>query len=51
MIAGEPQRGLLATGLVAGRLADLPSCEELIQSIVRDARTRLAVLRGETPAL
>jgi hypothetical protein len=41
---------LLATGLVAGRLDDLPSCEELIQSIVRDARARLAVLRGEAPA-
>jgi NAD(P)H-dependent flavin oxidoreductase YrpB (nitropropane dioxygenase family) len=50
MIAGEPQRGLLATGLVAGRLGDLPSCEELIQGIVRDARARLAVLRGDAPA-
>lgn len=44
MISGEPQRGLLATGLVAGRLADLPSCDELIQGIVRDARARLAAL-------
>ncbi|HUL18217.1 MAG TPA: nitronate monooxygenase [Steroidobacteraceae bacterium] len=44
MISGEPERGLLATGLVAGRLADLPSCEELIQGIVREARARLAAL-------
>jgi NAD(P)H-dependent flavin oxidoreductase YrpB (nitropropane dioxygenase family) len=44
MIAGEPQRGLLATGMVAGRLADLPSCDELISSIVREARERLAAL-------
>jgi NAD(P)H-dependent flavin oxidoreductase YrpB (nitropropane dioxygenase family) len=50
MISGEPQRGLLATGLVAGRLGDLPSCDELIQGIVRDAYARLAVLRGDTPA-
>jgi NAD(P)H-dependent flavin oxidoreductase YrpB (nitropropane dioxygenase family) len=50
MISGEPQRGLLATGLVAGRLGDLPSCEELIQSIVRDAYARLAALRGDAPA-
>ncbi len=51
MIAGQPQNGLLATGLVAGRLGDLPSCEELIQSIMRDARARLAVLRGDAPAV
>ncbi len=49
MIAGQPQNGLLATGLVAGRLGDLPSCEELIQSIVREARGRLVVLRGDAP--
>ena len=50
MIAGQPQNGLLATGLVAGRLGDLPSCEELIESIVREARGRLAALRGDAPA-
>jgi NAD(P)H-dependent flavin oxidoreductase YrpB (nitropropane dioxygenase family) len=44
MIAGEPQRGLLATGMVAGRLQDLPGCDELIEGIVREARTRLAAL-------
>ncbi len=50
MISGEPERGLLATGLVAGRLGDLPSCDELIAGIVRDARARLAALRGDEPA-
>jgi hypothetical protein len=50
MISGEPQRGLLATGLVAGRLADLPSCDELIQGIVREARARLAALGAPLPA-
>jgi NAD(P)H-dependent flavin oxidoreductase YrpB (nitropropane dioxygenase family) len=44
MVEGEPKEGLLATGLVAGRLNDLPTCDELIQSIVRDARERLAAL-------
>lgn len=47
MIAGEPQQGLLATGQVAGRLADLPSCEELIGNIMREARARLAALAGD----
>ncbi len=44
MIAGEPQRGLLATGMVAGRLADLPSCAELVERIMREARERLHAL-------
>jgi NAD(P)H-dependent flavin oxidoreductase YrpB (nitropropane dioxygenase family) len=46
MLAGQPQQGLLATGQVAGRLADLPSCEELVGNIVREARERLAALAG-----
>jgi len=49
MVAGQPQEGLLATGQVAGRLGDLPSCEELVASIVRDARERLAAI-GAAPA-
>jgi NAD(P)H-dependent flavin oxidoreductase YrpB (nitropropane dioxygenase family) len=48
MVAGQPQEGLLATGLVAGRLGDLPSCEELVSGIVRDARARLAAI-GAAP--
>ena len=44
MIAGEPARGLLATGLVAGRLGDLPACAELVEGIVREARARLTAL-------
>jgi len=46
MLAGDPARGLLATGMVAGRLTDLPSCEELVSGIVREARVRLAALSG-----
>jgi hypothetical protein len=49
MIAGEPQRGLLATGMVAGRLTDLPGCDELIEGIVREARLRLAALGVPPP--
>jgi NAD(P)H-dependent flavin oxidoreductase YrpB (nitropropane dioxygenase family) len=48
MLSGDPQHGLLATGQVAGRLQDLPSCEELVGNIVREARERLAAL-GVTP--
>jgi NAD(P)H-dependent flavin oxidoreductase YrpB (nitropropane dioxygenase family) len=44
MEQGRPQQGLLATGLVAGRLDNLPSCAELMEQIMRDARARLVAL-------
>jgi NAD(P)H-dependent flavin oxidoreductase YrpB (nitropropane dioxygenase family) len=44
MIAGLPEEGLIATGQVAGRLSDLPSCAELIERIVGEARGRFAAL-------
>ena len=44
MLSGEPDGGLMATGQIAGRLEDLPSCDELVQRIVREARERLVAL-------
>jgi NAD(P)H-dependent flavin oxidoreductase YrpB (nitropropane dioxygenase family) len=44
VVDGDTENGLLATGLVAGRLTELPSCADLIQSIERDARARIAAL-------
>ncbi len=49
VVEGDPDHGLMATGLVAGRLADLPSCAELLGDIERDARARLAALSNSTP--
>lgn len=37
LVEGNTQAGVLASGQVAGILADLPSCAELIESIVTDA--------------
>jgi NAD(P)H-dependent flavin oxidoreductase YrpB (nitropropane dioxygenase family) len=48
---GMPDEGIMATGLVAGRLNDMPTCEELIQSIVGEAYGRLASLGVRAPAL
>jgi NAD(P)H-dependent flavin oxidoreductase YrpB (nitropropane dioxygenase family) len=48
---GRPDEGIMATGLVAGRLEDLPACEELIQRIVREAYERLADLGVRVPVL
>lgn len=46
VVDGDTQHGILATGLVSGRLTDLPSCAELLETIERDALARLAALQG-----
>lgn len=40
-VEGKPDEGVMATGQVAGRLTDLPSCEELISRIVKEAEDAL----------
>jgi NAD(P)H-dependent flavin oxidoreductase YrpB (nitropropane dioxygenase family) len=40
-VEGKPDEGVMATGQVAGRLTDLPSCEELINRIVAEAEAAL----------
>lgn len=44
VVSGDAEHGLMATGLVAGRLTDLPGCAELLSSIETDARARIAAL-------
>lgn len=44
VVSGDAENGLMATGVVAGRLSDLPSCAELLQSIETEARARIAAL-------
>jgi NAD(P)H-dependent flavin oxidoreductase YrpB (nitropropane dioxygenase family) len=46
VVDGDPDRGLMATGVVGGRIADLPSCADLIASIMAEADARLAALRS-----
>ena len=41
VVLGDAENGLMATGMVAGRLTDMPSCAELLAEIERDARARL----------
>ena len=47
VVSGDASGGIMATGLVAGRIADLPNCAELVASIERDARARIAALAGQ----
>lgn len=44
MVDGEPQQGVLPSGQVASMIDKLPSCEEIIDSIISEARARLEVL-------
>jgi len=44
VVEGDAERGLMATGLVAGRLTDLPSCADLLSAIETGARARIAAL-------
>jgi NAD(P)H-dependent flavin oxidoreductase YrpB (nitropropane dioxygenase family) len=41
MVDGEPARGILPSGQVAGVINDLPHCAELITAIVAEAEQRL----------
>jgi len=41
MVEGDPERGVMSTGMVAGRITDIPTCRELIERIASDARERL----------
>ena len=44
MVEGEPARGVLPSGQVAGVIDELLSCEDLINAIVQEAQQRLALL-------
>jgi NAD(P)H-dependent flavin oxidoreductase YrpB (nitropropane dioxygenase family) len=44
VVGGDPDGGLMASGQVAGRIVDLPSCRELVERIVAEASDRLAAL-------
>jgi len=44
MIDGDPIHGVLPSGVITGLIDDLPSCEELIRSIMTQAEERLRAL-------
>lgn len=46
VVDGDAIGGLMASGQVAGRLDDLPSCAELVSRIESEARARIAALAG-----
>ncbi len=44
LVEGDTRAGVLASGQVVGMIDDLPSCDELIQSIMHQAHERLKTL-------
>jgi NAD(P)H-dependent flavin oxidoreductase YrpB (nitropropane dioxygenase family) len=44
MVDGRPDLGLMSSGQVAGLIEDLPSCADLIQSIMAQAHHRIQLL-------
>jgi NAD(P)H-dependent flavin oxidoreductase YrpB (nitropropane dioxygenase family) len=44
MVDGEPARGVLPSGQVAGVIDELLTCEALISSIVTEAQQRIDAL-------
>ena len=50
VVSGDADNGLMATGVVAGRLKDLPGCSDLLARIEIEARGRIAALCGQDQA-
>lgn len=46
IVHGDIEHGALASGVVGGRIADLPTCNELVDRIMAEARAQLAALAG-----
>ncbi|MFG2599104.1 NAD(P)H-dependent flavin oxidoreductase [Streptomyces sp. NPDC048462] len=49
MVEGRTDIGVMASGQVAGLIDDLPSCAELVERIMDEARTTLKSLPGADP--
>ncbi|RYY47340.1 MAG: nitronate monooxygenase, partial [Sphingomonadales bacterium] len=46
VVEGDVAHGVMATGVVGGRIDEIPSCEELVDRIMAEARGRIAALTG-----
>ncbi len=44
VVHGDVEHGVMATGVVGGRIAEVPTCQALVDRIVDEARQRLAAL-------
>ncbi len=49
VVEGDAENGLMATGVVAGRLGDLPTCAALLAGVEAEALGRIAALTQREP--
>ncbi len=50
VVHGDIENGVMATGVVGGRISEVPTCQALVDRIVAEAYERLAALAGAAPA-
>jgi NAD(P)H-dependent flavin oxidoreductase YrpB (nitropropane dioxygenase family) len=50
LVEGKPTEGVMATGLVGGRITDIPTCKELVERIIGEARERLYAIAPDIAA-
>ena len=50
VVEGKPDEGVMATGVVGGRITEIPKCHDVVESIVAEARARLAAISPSVPA-
>lgn len=46
VVEGDIEHGVMATGVVGGRIGEVPTCQELVDRIVAEARERIAAISG-----
>lgn len=44
VVEGKPDEGVMATGIVGGRITEIPTCAELVERIMAEARERLRAI-------
>jgi NAD(P)H-dependent flavin oxidoreductase YrpB (nitropropane dioxygenase family) len=44
VVEGKPDEGVMATGVVGGRITEIPPCKELVDRIMVEARARLQAI-------
>ena len=44
VVEGKPDEGVMATGVVGGRITEIPTCKELVDRIMIEARARLQAI-------
>ena len=47
VVDGDIEHGVMATGVVGGRIGEVPSCADLVGRIVAEAQQRVAALTGD----